>query len=48
MINEITLKQKQEFADYCEMFYGEGQLYANRDFETRGEQIMKRLPLTSI
>ena len=42
MINEITFQEKQEFANYCEMFYGEGQLYANRDFATR-EQIMEAI-----
>ena len=40
MITEITFQEKQEFANYCEMFYGEGQLYADRDFATR-EQIME-------
>jgi hypothetical protein len=40
MITEITLQEKQNFADYCEMFYGEGQMYADRDFATR-EQIME-------
>lgn len=42
MINEITLKQKNEFADYCEMFYGEGQMYAEREFATR-DQIMEAI-----
>ena len=42
MIQEITLQEKQEFADYCEMFYGEGQMYAQRDFATR-EQIMEAI-----
>lgn len=42
MIVEITMQEKQEFANYCEMFYGEGQMYANRDHATR-EEIMEAI-----
>ena len=38
MIQEITKTEYDEFIDYCAMFYGEGQMYAQRDFATK-EQI---------
>ena len=42
MITEITFQEKQNFADYCEMFYGEGQLYGENGHATR-EQIMEAI-----
>jgi len=42
MINEITLQEKQNFADYCEMFYGEGQMYGQYGYATR-EEIMEAI-----
>jgi hypothetical protein len=42
MITEITFKEKQNFADYCEMFYGEGQLYGESGHANR-EQIMEAI-----
>ena len=33
----INLNEQVAFVDYCEMFYGEGQMYAQRDFATRDQ-----------
>ena len=33
----ISLHEQVAFVDYCEMFYGEGQMYANRDHATRDQ-----------
>ena len=33
----ISLHQQVEFVNYCEMFYGEGQMYATRDHATRDQ-----------
>ena len=33
----ISLHQQVEFVNYCEMFYGEGQMYAIRDHATRDQ-----------
>lgn len=37
-IQEITKTEYDKFVDYCAMFYGKGQMYAQRDFATK-EQI---------
>lgn len=34
---QTTLVEQVAFVDYCEMFYGEGQMYAIRDFATRDQ-----------
>jgi hypothetical protein len=33
----ISLHEQIAFVNYCEMFYGEGQMYATRDHATRDQ-----------
>ena len=33
----ISLSEQIAFVNYCEMFYGEGQMYATRDHATRDQ-----------
>jgi hypothetical protein len=36
-IMEITKTEYDGFVDYCAKFYGEGQMYAQRDFATKAQ-----------